>query len=160
MFSSLLLKRFSLANLQKRSWLKQNCILQPLTKRKSIVTSLRKTPGLDPIGNAICHNFSFLMRRCTSAGFPLFPPQGPLGVVGRLGEKKESARGTIGRGKREERPFPSSHRPLGAFYFSVCTTIFLGYPAGAIAEEREFSAFPKNQHFQIQFLVLGIGRNS
>ena len=39
---------------------------------------------------------------------------------GEAGEKeKESARGTIGRGKREERfpPFPSSHLPLRAFYF-------------------------------------------
>ena len=37
---------------------------------------------------------------------------------GEAGEKeKESARGTIGRGKREERfpPFPSSHLPLRAF---------------------------------------------
>ena len=35
-------------------------------------------------------------------------------------EEKESARGTMERGKREERlqPFPSSHRPPRAFYFS------------------------------------------
>ena len=39
---------------------------------------------------------------------------------GEAGEKeKESVRGTMGRGKREERlsPFSSSHRPPGAFYF-------------------------------------------
>ena len=50
----------------------------------------------------------------------------PLCIVGKLlccgeaGEKeKGSARGTMGRGKREERlpPFPSSHRPPLAFYF-------------------------------------------
>ena len=40
---------------------------------------------------------------------------------GEAGEKeKESARGTIGRGKREERfpPCPFSHLPPCAFYFS------------------------------------------
>jgi len=40
---------------------------------------------------------------------------------GEAGEKeKESAQGTMVRGKREERlpPFPSSHLPLRAFYFS------------------------------------------
>ena len=36
---------------------------------------------------------------------------------GSWGEKKESARGTMGRGKREERPLPSSHRTPRAFYF-------------------------------------------
>ena len=52
--------------------------------------------------------------------FCLSPPQRPLCVVGRSGEKeKESARGTMGRGKREEKlpPFPSSHRSPRAFYF-------------------------------------------
>ena len=36
-------------------------------------------------------------------------------------KEKESARGAMGRGKREERfpPFPSSHRPPRAFYFSI-----------------------------------------
>ena len=39
---------------------------------------------------------------------------------GEAGEKeKESARGMMGRGKREERlpPFPFSHFPRGAFFF-------------------------------------------
>ena len=50
----------------------------------------------------------------------LSPPQGPLCIVGRLlccgeaGEKeKESARGTMGRGKREERPLPYNVRFSG-----------------------------------------------
>ena len=75
----------------------------------------------------------------------LSPPQRPLCIVGRLlccgeaGEKeKESARGTMGRGKREERlpPFPSSHRPPRAFYFCRLLIFWWGYPAGASAEER------------------------
>ena len=52
--------------------------------------------------------------------FCLSPPQRPLCVVGRSGKKeKESARGTMRRGKREEKlpPFPSSHRSPRAFYF-------------------------------------------
>ena len=70
--------------------------------------------------------------------FCLSPPQRPLCVVGRLGEKeKESALGTIGRGKREEKlpPFPSSHRSPRAFYFFIIA-IFIGMPCGASAEER------------------------
>ena len=51
-------------------------------------------------------------------------------------KEKESARGAMGRGKREERlpPFPSSHRPLRAFYFPLLLFL-LGYSAGACAEE-------------------------
>ena len=65
-------------------------------------------------------------RRPKNSSFGLSPPQRPLYVVKRLlccgeaGEKeKESARGTMGRGKRDGRlpPFPSSHRPPRAFYF-------------------------------------------
>ena len=58
---------------------------------------------------------------------------------GEAGEKeKESARGTMGRGKREERlpPFPSSHRSPRAFYFCRLLIFWWGYPAGASAEER------------------------
>ena len=44
----------------------------------------------------------------------------------------ESARGTMERGKREERltPFPSSHRPPRAFCFSIITVI--GIPSGSL----------------------------
>ena len=44
-------------------------------------------------------------------------------------EEKESSRGTMGRGKKEERlpPFPSSHRPPRALYFSIIA-IFIGTP--------------------------------
>ena len=40
---------------------------------------------------------------------------------------KQSARGRVGRGKREEllHPFPSSHRPPCAFHFSIFA-IFIG----------------------------------
>ena len=46
---------------------------------------------------------------------------------GDWGERKESARGTMGRGKREERLplFPSSHRSPRAFYFfDYCSVFF------------------------------------
>ena len=54
--------------------------------------------------------------------------------------KKESARGTMGRGKGEERspPFPSSHRPPRAFYFSIIAT-FSGIPKEASTKKRGFS---------------------
>ena len=71
--------------------------------------------------------------------FCLSPPQRPLCVVGRSGEKeKESARGTMGRGKREEKlpPFPSSHRSPRAFYFLI-TAIFIGMPCGGPLRRRE-----------------------
>jgi len=52
--------------------------------------------------------------------------------VGEAGEKeKESARGTMGRGKREERPFPSSHRPPRALYF-FDYFILMGIPSGSL----------------------------
>ena len=127
------------------------------------MTSLRSTPGLDPVGNEIRHNFSFLLRRCASAGFPLFPPQRPLYVEGGLGRKKKRARGARWEGEREKRGlFPLPIVPWALSIFPFVLLFFLRYPAGAFAEEREFSAFPKNQHFQIpiQFLVLDIGCNS
>ena len=83
---------------------------------------------------------------CTSitihrALFQLSPPQRLLCVEERLGEreKKESARGTMGRGKGEERPppFPSSHRPPRAFYFSIIAT-FTGIPKGSLYGEGRF----------------------
>ena len=44
----------------------------------------------------------------------------------------ESARGTMERGKREKRlpPFPSSHRPPRAFYFSII--VVTGTPRGSL----------------------------
>ena len=48
--------------------------------------------------------------------------------------KKESARGTMGRGIRKSEVFPSSHRPpLSIFRLLL---FLLGYPAGASAEKR------------------------
>ena len=49
-------------------------------------------------------------------------------------KKKESARGTMGRGKREERPFLTFSlvpRPLRAFYFFIIA-IFGGIPRGSV----------------------------
>ena len=48
--------------------------------------------------------------------------------------KKESARGTMGRGIRKSEVFPFSHRPpLSIFRLLL---FLLGYPAGASAEKR------------------------
>ena len=70
------------------------------------------------------------MRIFLHLGESLSPLQRPLCVVGKLGRwKNESARRTMGRGKREERlpPFPSSHRPPRAFYFLI--TVFIRFTA-------------------------------
>ena len=60
----------------------------------------------------------------------LSPPQRPLCIVGRLlccgeaGEKeKESARGTMGRGKREERPLPYNVRKEAVYIKTHKTAI-------------------------------------
>jgi len=60
----------------------------------------------------------------------LSPPQSPLCIVGRTGEReKEIARGTMGRGKRRSsRLFALPIVPLRAFYFSVIA-IFIGIPS-------------------------------
>ena len=65
----------------------------------------------------------------------LSPPQRLFCVVGRLGRKKKEARGTMGRGKREERllPLPSSRRSPRAFYvfFFLVIAMFIGIPSGS-----------------------------
>ena len=132
-----------------------------------MVTSLRSTPGLDPVGNEIRHIKLFILaqKMCFCWFSPLSSAKPSLCRRGAGEKEKESARGTMGRGKREERReafslFPSS--PGRFLFFHLYCYFFLRYPAGAFAEKREFSAFPKNQHFQIpiQFLVLDIGCNS
>ena len=50
-------------------------------------------------------------------------------------KEKESARGTMGREKREETPFPSSLVPRALSIFSLLLFL-VGFPAGASAEER------------------------
>ena len=58
----------------------------------------------------------------------LSSPRRPLCVIGRLGTKKKKALMAWWKGERKEArllPFPSSHRPLSAFY---CLTI--GIPCG------------------------------
>ena len=58
----------------------------------------------------------------------LSPPQRPLCVVGRLGRRENRRAGHDGKGvERKGRrlpPFPSSHRPLRAFYFSIIAVLF------------------------------------
>ena len=51
--------------------------------------------------------------------------------------KKESARGTMGRGKRRSQVFPSSHRPPRAFYFFIIA-IFIRIPSGSLCGEDRF----------------------
>ena len=51
--------------------------------------------------------------------------------------EKESAWGTMGRGKRRREVFPSSHRPPRAFYFSIIA-IFIGIPSGSLCGEERF----------------------
>ena len=63
--------------------------------------------------------------RQTGCAIHLSPPQKPLCLVGRLGRKKKSARGTMGRGKRELRIFafslfPSPPARFPFFFFDYC----------------------------------------
>ena len=112
-----------------------------------MVTSLRSTPGLDPVGNEIRHIKLFILaqKMCFCWFSPLSSAKPSLCRRGAGEKEKESARGTMGRGKREERHFPSSHRPLGAFYFSICTAIFFfEIPSGSLCGgERVFRSSQK-----------------
>ena len=63
----------------------------------------------------------------------------PLCVVGVWGGERERARHD-GKGKerRELPPFPSSHRPTRAFYFSIIASFFLlEYPVEASVHVKE-----------------------
>ena len=51
--------------------------------------------------------------------------------------KKESARGTMGRGMRRSQVFPSSHRPPRAFYFLIIA-IFNRIPSGSLCGKDRF----------------------
>ena len=70
----------------------------------------------------------------------LSPPLRPLCLVRRLGRgKNESARWTMGRGKRGSEgseALPTSHRPPRALYFFLLLLFFWGYLAGASEENR------------------------
>ena len=58
----------------------------------------------------------------------LSPPWRPLCVIGRLGTKKKKALMAQWKGERKKArllPFPSSHRPLSAFY-----CLIIGIPSG------------------------------
>lgn len=79
------------------------------------------------------------------------PPQRPLCIVGRAGERgKESTRGKMGRGKRRiQAPtfflFPSSPAcflRVDYWYF------YLGYPTGASAEEGGMSPTEPETYFR------------
>ena len=88
---------------------------------------------------------------------------------GEAGEKeKESARGTMGRGKREERPrgsrrfpLPIVPRPLSIFSIIDILIFWWGYPVGASAEERVSVShtliwLPKNKNVETFLIVLFI----
>ena len=126
------------------------------------MTSSRSTPGFDPRYhvNAICHyDFSFLLRRCVF--LLVFPSLLRRSLF--VSKEKESARDTMGRGNREERPLPAfslfPYSPRRFLFFYYC--YFYWDTHRESLRRRGFSPLPKNQHFQIsiQFLVLDIGRN-
>ena len=59
------------------------------------------------------------------------------------GEKEKRARGALWEGERPLPPFPSSHRPPRAFYFSIIA-IFIGKPSGSLCggENRWIKYYP------------------
>ena len=65
--------------------------------------------------------------------FCLSPPKRLFVLWGGWGERKGSAQGTMGGGRREKRlpSFPSSHRSPRTFYFSIIA-IFIGIPSGIL----------------------------
>ena len=73
--------------------------------------------------------------------FQLSPPQRLLCVAARLGEReKKKVRRAQWEGERKKKghpPFPSSHRPPRAFYFSIIAT-FIGIPKGSLCREEGF----------------------
>ena len=77
----------------------------------------------------------------------LSTPQRPLNVVGRLGRKKQRARGARwegGREKRDSRLFPLPIVPPRAFYFSVIA-IFIGMSSGSLCGgERDDTVLLRN----------------
>ena len=134
MWSSLLLKRFGLTNLQKRSWLRTK--LYP-NEKESIVTSSRSTPGFDPRCKRHMSLRLFILAQtmCFSAGFPLSPPQKPLCVEEeRLGGKKKKERARHdGKGKQRREAF--SHLfplPIVPWALSVFPLLLMliGIPIG------------------------------
>ena len=76
------------------------------------------------------------LRGCSQFNWWLSPLQRPLCIVGRAGEReKESARGTMGRGKRRTTFFLFPSFPARFLFFSIIA-IFIGIPSGASEEER------------------------
>ena len=67
---------------------------------------------------------------------------------GEAGEKKRKRAGHDGKGKDRRQaspPFPSSHRPPRAFYFSIIA-IFIGVPSGSLCGgERSSNRFDVNR---------------
>ena len=62
-------------------------------------------------------------------------------AVGRMGRKRKRKRAGHDGKRKESRetlpPFPSSHRPPRAFYFSIIV-IFIGTPGGSLCGRKEF----------------------
>ena len=116
-------------------------------------------------------NNEFLYRRSPNGGHLLSPPQKlPLGIPIKISiiEKIESARGTMGRGKRREPLFslPPSHRAPRALFFFLPSlpTTQKPYKRGLCGGESTYTAIkaffkqlpwvPVSCQFYWQFIVL------
>lgn len=97
-----------------------------------------------------------LIRECTIEGLP--SADLPLCVVGNLEwKKREAARGTMGREKIKERPFPlyPSSSPLpppprANSIFRLYLLFLLGHPVGISEEERARGIQYGHRHWRIQ----------
>ena len=95
--------------------------------------SLCTSPGSRQLSNARLIWLCACVRYWPGTGLvhlcqlPLFSAEASLYCRKAREKEKESAWRTMGRGKREERlpPFPSSHRPLCAFYLLLLLLLLL-----------------------------------
>ena len=100
------------------------------------------------VGQKLCCNIS-LVRPLSSAEASLW-----CGEAGE--EEKESARGAMGRGKREERPLPYNLRFTGR----ICGSVVLAKPADYLdafegcCEDNTFSLFPSSPARFLVFRLL------
>ena len=105
--------------------------------------------------SSLCLNAFEISNTLTSSktAHSLSPPQRPLCIREAGERKKETAWGTMGRGKRRSQVFPSSHRPPRAFYFLIIAIFIRIYPAGACAEKTGSFSLAKalNFVFKAQF---------
>ena len=150
MWSSLLLKRFGLTNLQKRSWLRTKLYPNEKEIDRDFFTKCSRFWSQMLHVNAICHyDFSFLLRRCVF--LLVFPSLLRRSLF--VSKEKESARDTMGRGNREERPLPAfslfPYSPRRFLFFYYC--FFIGIPIGNLCGGEGFPLFPKTNTSKFQF---------